>query len=313
LAAPALAQSPAKVAFQLSWIRSVQYGGYFAAQELGYFRDVGIEPDFMAGGPNIDGINVVAAGNALLGDRPSDQIIIARGRGVPIKIIGAAFQRSAGGVMSLKAKPLRSIQEFPGKTIAVPGGVRQALSAHMKMVGLDPATVNFVPVGTDPGILVTGQVDGYYGQWTNQGMMIRKRGIEIEILFMETLGSNIYGGAIYTLEKTIPAQRDLLRRFLQASARGFQYMIDHPRETAELTVTKYAAPGLNLEVQIAEAEASREFISAREGTTKGLLWVNADYLAPMIPRGLQTGMIQRPFAIADLVDDSIIRSAHAKS
>jgi ABC-type nitrate/sulfonate/bicarbonate transport system substrate-binding protein len=313
LAAPAIAQAPTKVAFQLSWIRSVQYGGYFAAQERGYFREVGIEPDFMAGGPNIDGINTVAAGNALLGDRPSDQIIIARGRGVPVKIIGAAFQRSPGGVMSLKTKPLRSIQEFPGKTIAVPAGVRQALSAHMKNEGLDPSTVNFVPVGTDPGILATGQVDGYYGHWTNQGLMIRKRGIDIEMLYMETLGSNIYGGAIYTLETTIASQRDVLKRFLQASVRGFQYMVDHPRETAELTVTKYAAPGLNLDVQIAEAEASREFIRAREGASNGLLWVSADYLAPMIPRGLQTGMIQRPFAIADLVDESIIREVHAKA
>ena len=313
LPAPALAQGLTKVAFQLSWIRAVQYGGYFAAQEFGYFRDVGIEPDFMAGGPNIDGINTVAAGNALLGDRPSDQIIIARGRGVPVKIIGAAYQRSPGGVMSLKTKPLRSIQEFPGKTIAVPAGVRQALSAHMKSVGLDPGTVNFVPVGTDPGILITGQVDGYYGSWTNQGMMIKTRGIDIEILFMEDLGSNIYGGAIYTLEKTIAEKHDLLKRFLQASVRGFQYMLDHPRETAELTVTKYAAPGQNLQAQTADAEASRDFIRAREGATNGLLWVSADYLAPMIPRGLQTGMIQRPFAIADLVDDSIIREVHAKA
>jgi NitT/TauT family transport system substrate-binding protein len=95
--------------------------------------------------------------------------------------------------------------------------------------------------------------------------------------------------------------------------RGFQYMLDHPRETAELTVNKYAAPGQNLDAQVADAESSREFIKAREGATSGLLWVSADYLAPMIPRGLQTGMIQRPFAIADLVDESIIREVHAKA
>ena len=51
--------------------------------------------------------------------------------------------------------------------------------------------------------------------------MIKTRGIDIEILFMEDLGSNIYGGAIYTLEKTIAEKRDLLKRFLQASVRGF--------------------------------------------------------------------------------------------
>jgi ABC-type nitrate/sulfonate/bicarbonate transport system substrate-binding protein len=312
LPAPALAQSPTKVTFQLSWIRSVQYGGYFAAQELGYYREVGIDPDFMAGGPNMDAISMVAAGNALLGDRPSDQLIIAKGRGVPVKIIGAAYQRSPSGVMSLKSRPLRSIREFPDKTIAVPPGVRQALAAHMKANGLDPATVNFIPVGTDPGILVTGQVDGYYGLWTNQGMMLKLRGLEIEMLFMEHLGSNIYGGAIYALDKTIATQRDLLKRFMQASVRGFQYMVDHPRATAELTVSKYAAPGQSLEVQIADAESSQDFIRTRDAVTRGLLWVDPDYLAPMIPRALQTGMIQRPFEIGDLVDQSIIREVHAR-
>jgi predicted outer membrane repeat protein len=311
--APAVTQSLTKVPFQLSWIRVVQYGGYFAAQEFGYYREVGLDPEFLAGGPNIDGINTVAAGKAMLGDRPSDQIIIARGRGVPVKIIGAVYQRSPSGVMSLKSKPLRSIQEFPGKTIAVPTGVRQALSAHMRRVGLDPETVNFVPVGTDPGILVTGQVDGYYGLWTNQGMMLRTRGFDIEILFMENLGSNIYGGAIYTPDKAIATQRDLLKRFIQASVRGFQYMVDHPRETAELVVTKYAAPGQHLEAQIADAEASRDFIRARDGITHGLLWVNPDYLGPMIERALQSGMIQRGFPVTDLVDQSIVREVHAKA
>jgi ABC-type nitrate/sulfonate/bicarbonate transport system substrate-binding protein len=311
--APAVTQTLTKVPFQLSWIRVVQYGGYFAAQEFGYYREVGLDPEFMPGGPNVDGINTVASGKAMLGDRPSDQIIIAKGRGVPVKIIGAVYQRSPSGVMSLKSKPLRSIQEFPGKTIAVPAGVRQSLSAHMRRVGLDPATVNFIPVGTDPGILITGQVDGYYGTWTNQGMMIKTRGIDVEMLFVEDLGSNIYGGAIYAPEKVIATERDLLKRFLQASVRGFQYMVAHPRETAELVVTKYAAPGQNLAAQIADAEASRDFIRARDGLTHGLLWVNPDYLAPMIERGLQSGLIQRPFSIGDLVDQSIIREVHAKA
>ena len=33
----------------------------------------------------------------------------------------------------------------------------------------------------------------------------------------------------------------------------------------------------------------------------------------MIERGLQSGMIQRPFSIGELVDQSIIREVHAKA
>src|ERR1700752_1699756 len=66
----AFGQAATPLSFQLSWIKSIQYGGFFAGVENGWFKKFGIEPTFVSGGPNIDPVANVASGQSQLGDRP---------------------------------------------------------------------------------------------------------------------------------------------------------------------------------------------------------------------------------------------------
>ena len=68
-----IAHAQAKpLSFQLSWIKSIQYGGYFAGIENGSFKKYGIEPTFVSGGPNIDPVANVASGQSQT-RRPADR------------------------------------------------------------------------------------------------------------------------------------------------------------------------------------------------------------------------------------------------
>jgi NMT1/THI5 like len=87
----AWAQGSTPLSFQLSWLKSIQYGGYFAALENGAFKKQGIEATFNSGGPNVDPIANVASGQSGLGDRPIGPIIVAREKGITIKVIGTVF------------------------------------------------------------------------------------------------------------------------------------------------------------------------------------------------------------------------------
>ena len=55
---------PREVLFQLGWVKSVQFGGHFAALENGFFDDLDIVAEFRSGGPTIDPITAVAGGDA---------------------------------------------------------------------------------------------------------------------------------------------------------------------------------------------------------------------------------------------------------
>ena len=55
-------QSKPTVNLQLGWLLSGNQIGEVCAKALGYYDQEGIEMRFQAGGPNIDGVAVVAAG-----------------------------------------------------------------------------------------------------------------------------------------------------------------------------------------------------------------------------------------------------------
>ena len=169
----ALAQQAKPLSFQLSWIKSIQYGGFFAGLDQGSFKKFGIEPTFVSGGPNVDPVGNVASGQSQLGDRPIGPLIIAKDKGIPIKVIGTVFQKSPYSIISLAKSPIKTPQDMKGKTIAVPTSGRPLVLYMMLGAGLKAEDVNMVPSSPDPSALVSGQIDGYCGYVTNQGVMLK--------------------------------------------------------------------------------------------------------------------------------------------
>src|SRR5258708_14453793 len=82
----ALAQQARPLSFQLSWIKSIQYGGFFAGIEQGSFKKFGIDPTFISGRPNIDPLANVASGQSQLGGRPIGPLIVATEDAIPIHV-----------------------------------------------------------------------------------------------------------------------------------------------------------------------------------------------------------------------------------
>ena len=300
-----------KVVHQLGWIKSIQFGGHFAAIDQGYFAAEGIEAEFTPGGPGTDTDAAVATGQADTTDGDVAGTIRARVNGIPVKAFAAIMQKAPGAIMSLAAKPIKTLADFPGKTIALPNGVRPQVDAIMTAAGLDPKAVNFVPVGTDPGILAAGQVDGYYGWATNQGVMLRERGVDIDVAYMNDLGLVGYAGVLYATDETLDKKKDVLTRWLKAEIKGWQYFLDHPDEMAKLMVDKYGQRGLDLKMQTAESHVYKDFIPVGDAATHGLLWVEPS----VFEKGMEFSVLageMKPGAVKveDVVTQDIIKAAH---
>src|ERR1700681_946559 len=64
-AAPSAATTPLNV--QLLWIKNVEFGGYWVADDQGMYTQEGVAPTFLSGGPDVNPENVVAGGGADIG------------------------------------------------------------------------------------------------------------------------------------------------------------------------------------------------------------------------------------------------------
>lgn len=309
LAGTARAAAPTPLNFQLSWLRSIQYGGYFAGAETGIYARAGIEPTFTPGGPNIDAIANVASGRASLGDRPVGPIIIAREKGIPIKVIGAVFQKSPFAIMSLETKPIRTLADLAGKTVAVGATARPTMTTILKENGIDPKSVTMVPAAPDPFALVSGQLDAYTGLSTNQGEMLKTRGISIVTLNLYDLGLPETSGVIYGREDFLAANRSLVVSFLKASMDSWRWALAHPEETARLTVDKYGAAGLEYDAQLAEIKSSGPFLMAGTESGKPLLGVDLAAYDRLLDLYRKSDLVKSGLRATDLCDPSFAEEA----
>jgi ABC-type nitrate/sulfonate/bicarbonate transport system substrate-binding protein len=304
----ALAADAKALSFQLSWVKSIQYGGYFVGIEHGVYKKYGVDPTFVSGGPNIDPVANVASGQSGLGDRPIGPILLAREKGIPIKVIGTVFQKSPFSIMSLAKTPIRTIKELSGKTIACATSGRPMLVHLIKQSGIDPQLVNIVPSSPDPSALVSGQIDAYAGYSTNQGVMLQQRGVELVFINVHDLGLPETTGTIYAREDYLLGNRELVVNFLRATAESWRYGLDHPEETAKLMVEKYGNPGLDYDAQLTEIKVSKPFIEALPGQ-KGLLSLDTALFAKIIDLYRDVGMIKTDMKVTELCDSSYVDAA----
>lgn len=297
------------MSFQLSWIKSIQYGGYFAGVENGIFERHGLSMTFNSGGPNIDPIANVIAGRSMIGDRPIGPIIVARERGIPIKVIGTVFQRSPFSIMSLASSPINSVAELKGKSIAVATSNRPLMENLLRDAGLDPSEVEMVPSSPDPSALVSGQIDAYSGYSTNQGVMLQTRGVEIVALNAHDLGMPETAGTIYATEAALDANREMIVSFLRAARESWAWALAHPEQTATLMVEKHGAPGLDYTAQLNEIHASAPFIQTGAAETGGLLSIDPDLYERIIGIYRRAGLVNSDMTAAELCDPSLIADA----
>jgi ABC-type nitrate/sulfonate/bicarbonate transport system substrate-binding protein len=305
----AFAQQAKPLSFQLSWIKSIQYGGYFAGLEQGSFAKFGVDPTFVSGGPNIDPVANVASGQAQLGDRPIGSLVVAREKGIPIKVIGTVFQKSPYSIISLAKSPIKTPQELKGKTIAVPTSARPLLLYMMLEAGLKPDDVNIVPAAPDPAALVSGQIDGYCGYVTNQGVMLQTRGVEIYALNAQDQGLPETTGTLYGREDFLIANKDLVVNFLKGAIGGWGWALKNPEPTATLMVEKYGAPGLNYQAQLTEIKESKPYIEFGPGTEKGLLALDVPLFGKIIDVYRKVGIVKTDMKAEDLCDPSYVDAA----
>ena len=310
---PAFAQDADDVAFQLGWVKSIQHGGHFAALENGNFAEEGIDAEFVSGGPNTELEGSVAGKQVMMSDTDVLGPVFGRAIGMPIKAIAAIMQRTPEAIMSLAENPIVELGDLVDKTVAVPPSRRAQLASLLMRADIDPASVRFVPVGTDPGMLAAGQVDGYFGWASNQGVMLKVRGVDIATAYLNDWGVPGYAGVIIAREDTIDEQSDLLIRFLRADIRGWQWHMDNPEEMAKLMVEKYGQAGLDLEAQTVESKLMNEFITIGDAAEHGLLWIDPAIFEAGITFARESGDLAADVEITadQVVTQDLIKAAHA--
>ncbi len=238
-AAPAHAQGLANLSVQLGWFANAQVAGDFVAIDKGYFREAGMDLRLQPGGPGIDPIQNVAGGTATFGNAASNGILVnARSSGLPLKAFATALQRHPFAFFYLQESGVRTPRDFEGKTIGIQPTARPLLEAVLKKHQIPQDRVKVVFVGGDITPLLARRVDVITGWVIDRLPQFETLGYggAVRYLRLWDLGIRMYAYVYFTTDQVLRDRKDLLTRFVAASARGWMFARERPEEAVEIVL-----------------------------------------------------------------------------
>ena len=233
----ALSRSPAvsvrgktTLRFQLQWFHQAQFVGYYVAQERGFYDRENLDVRILEGGFNSNPITRVRTGGADVALATGDQVMI-QGALEPgsLKVIGTVFDGSVAVFMSRSTSPARTPSEMQGKTVGYYGGfdTENILLSLLTRSRIPLNTVNMVQASTLQAFR-SGDMDVFPAYAINEPVQMRREGTDITLLYPDSFGVHYYSDSFFTTGRYWNDNRDVLRRFLRASAEGWRYARENP-------------------------------------------------------------------------------------
>ncbi|KUP24522.1 ABC transporter substrate-binding protein [Paenibacillus sp. DMB5] len=281
-AAEATAAAPAaltKIKVALDWTPNTNHTGLYAAKELGYYEEEGLDVEIVQ--PGAAGADtMVTSGEAAFGVSAQEALTLARLQGVPLVSIAAIIQHNTSGFAAPKDRNITSPKDFEGKTYGGWGSPAEeaAMKAIMDPEGGDVKKVKLVNIGeADYFTAVKRDIDFAWIFYAWTGIEAELRGEPLDMLYLKDYAPQLdyYTPILTASEKVIADQPELVKAFLKATSKGYQYAIDQPEEAAAI-LTK-AVPDLDPELVL----ASQKWLSPkytddadRWGEQKAEVWQN---------------------------------------
>jgi len=242
----------------LDWTPNTHHIGVYVALQKGWFEDEGISLKIVE--PGQGGVEqIVGAGQVEFGVSVEEAVIPARGAGVPIVSIAAIKQHNDSSLLALAASGITRPRDLEGKRYGGFGGPLETALVKTLVAcdGGDPEQVEFAEIG-NVDYLAGMEADQYDFVWVFEGWdSIRYREIEgkdvTSLRFVDYLDCipDWYTPLFISNEDVIADQPDLVKGFLKAAARGYDFAIENPDEAA--TILLDAVPELDEELVRASA------------------------------------------------------------
>jgi ABC-type nitrate/sulfonate/bicarbonate transport system substrate-binding protein len=211
------------ISLQSPWSNDAEFMGYFIAKSNGYYKDEKLNFTYLPGGPDIIADTVLLSGRCDIALTNLDGTVNAIMKSnAPIKVIGAQYQKSPLGIVSLKENNIREPKDLVGKRLAVPAANIETTRAFLKLNNNDPRDVIIRPYQYDPSPLIAGAWDATVDFVTNVPYSIRLQNREPTSFLFYDHGFRMFMDTIVVTENVLKNKRSALIAFLRASQKGWQ-------------------------------------------------------------------------------------------
>ncbi len=225
------AHAAQKIVVALEWYVNPDHGPLIIAEQQGYFAEAGLEVELIAPANPTDPPKLAAAGEADIALYYQPQLHLLVESGLPIVRVGTLIATPLNCIVVREDSEIFGIGDLEGKKIgfSVAGFEDILLEAALENYSVPPSSIEMINVNfsLSPS-LMSGQVDAVIGAYRNFELhQMDLNNVPGRAFYLEEIGIPAYDELIYIVN-TDSVQRPEIRKFIDATERAVQFIVNHP-------------------------------------------------------------------------------------
>lgn len=221
------ARAATKITFLTSWFAQAEHGGFYQAKASGLYEKAGLDVTIRMGGPQINALQLLTAGEADIMMGYDIQTLGAVAKGLPVVTIGTSFQYDLQGLMT--HSDINSIADLKGHTILIATSshvtfwpwLKQRFGFTDDMAGA--YTFNLQPFLLDKTLAVQGYA-------TSEPYEARKQEPDLKFFLFAKEGYPPYGSTMVTTNGFVGKNKAAVAAFVKASLEGWRDYLANPAQ-----------------------------------------------------------------------------------
>ena len=243
----------------LDWFPNADHVGIYQALADGDFSKAGLDVHVQVPSDPATPLKLLAAGKVDAAISYEPEVLLARNQDLPLVSVAALVQQPLTSIISIGSKRITSPANLKGKRVGTAGipYPHAYLTTILAHAGVPQSSVREINVGDNlvPAML-SGRVDATLGGfWNYEAIQLAQLRKRPNVIHMEQVGVPTYNELVVVVRKdTIVNHPDVVRRFVQALARGYEAVRRNP-PAAVANLVK-ASSGLDPKLQLASVRAT---------------------------------------------------------
>ena len=219
------ARAADSVRFLTDWYAQAEHGGFYQAKATGIYARHGLDVTVTMGGPQLNGMQLLAAGEADLATGYPLPTLIAVQRDLPIITVATSYQFDLQGIMA--HSDITSLAQLRGHRILLAGSSHASFWPWLReLYGYSDDQCgaymsNLQPFFTDPTIAQQAYL-------TAEPYVTQLAHVPISFFLLAKLGFPPYGSSITTTTAFLAKNPDVVGRFVAATMEGWKSYLHDP-------------------------------------------------------------------------------------
>ena len=242
-----------KIKLQLQWQHQFEFAGFYAAKEKGFYKDLGLDVDFIEFNPKTNIVDEVLNGNADYGLTYSS-LFADYMQGKPLVFVSNFFKQSP--LVIVTQKNIHTPADLKGKKVM---GLLDSSHKDLILGMLDRFDVKSTDLQNITreftlDSFINKEVDAISVFTTDEIYTLNKLGIKYNILNPSVYGSKFYDLNLFTTKKELINNSARVENFKNASIKGWKYALANKNELVDIIFQKYNTQNKSKEALLFEAK-----------------------------------------------------------